>query len=257
MQLHPTWVFAGASAALAHGLDVGFRDLTSLCIATSEAAHTDNTRYRRIIVTGDKPVAKHGIRATSFMRTMYDCLRTMDFPGALAIADSALRMKHIPRERLALNIREVCGAKPGMERVMEIVSLADGRAENGGESRVRAQIIALGFQVPDLQRVIPDIIDEAEYRADFAWDLLDGSTVLGELDGHAKYTDVDMTKGKPIEDVLLAERHREARMTVSTERPTKVLRFSFSEACNRRHFKQLLTSYGIPRVAEVPQVART
>lgn len=257
-QMHPDWVFAGCSAAVVHGLDVGFGNLTHVCLATKPAAHTKSGAVaRRVTVSQDTPVIRQGIPVTSFSRTVGDCIRTLDFASALAIADSALRLKDISSERLEKNVCSACKHHPGLDRVRKIIRLADGRSENGGESKTRAQIIKLGFAVPDLQRCVHDPLDgNRNFRVDFAWDLPDGSQVLGELDGKDKYYDQQMTKGMTTEEVLLTERRRESRVTLG-KRPTKIMRFSFAEACDDSYFARLLESYGIPHSAHIPSVALT
>ena len=192
---------------------------------------------------------------TSFARTIYDCLRMLPFPLALAVADSALRIKCISRSRLAVTESKVCGTRRGLKRVLDIIDLADGRAENGGESKVRAAIISLGFESPDLQRVFADRLNPSQdYRVDFAWELPDKTVVVGELDGKDKYVDPQMTEGKSAGEVLFAERRREAHLTLA-DKPVRVMRFSYAEACDKQFFEHLLSSYGVPRAESVPQVA--
>ena len=254
--LHPSWVFGGASAALAHGLDVGYREVRRPTLAVSDRMHSKSTStYRRIIVASDIPVRRKKVNVTSFLRTVYDCLRTMDFPEALAIADSSLRTHQIDSERLALNIRKSCPGLRSLSRVLDIVSYADGRSENGGESKVRAAIMSLGFAVPDLQREVQNPLNPtAVYRVDFAWDLPDGSVVYGELDGVDKYVDANMTEGKSPFEVMRDERRRESRITLG-EKPVRILRFSFEESQDARYFGRLLEAYGIPRVVAASKVA--
>lgn len=255
---HPDWVFAGTSAAVVHGMEVGESDAERLCLATSKKAHT-RTRdsCTRIIVSHDTPVTRNDITVTSFSRTVYDCLRMLPFPAALAIADSALRGKGIGKDRLARNVVASCGSRKGIERVLSIIALADGRAENGGESKVRASIISCGFVSPTLQYEVTDPLDEAKgYRVDFAWELPDGSLVFGELDGKEKYTNPQMTGGVPTEDLLLKERRRESRITLANT-PIRVMRFSFAEACDQAYFARLLDAYGVPRADEIPEVSLT
>ena len=256
--VHPDWVFAGPSAALAHGLEVANRHLDHPCTATTRKSHAKSFKgFTHIIVTGDSPVKRNGVLVTSFVRTVYDCLRTFDFPSALAIADSVLRTKGISPERLVLNIHEACSKKPGLKRVESIIELADGRAENGGESKVRAQILKLGFALPELQTETSDPLNPSKsYRADFFWTLESGAIVIGELDGKDKYIDPKMADGKPTIDRLLAERRREARLTLN-EKPVRIMRFSFEEACDSEYFSDLLTAYGIPRTGDIPPVALT
>ena len=180
----------------------------------------------------------------------------MPFSDALVVADSALRRAGISRERLKANMLRRFGSMTGIQRVCAIVDLADGRSENGGESYARGQMISLGFAIPDLQRTVPDPIEGGEgYRADYAWDLPDGTTVYGELDGHDKYYDINMTGGKTTEDVLLDERRREARLTL-TDKSVRVVRFSLAETRDLAFFNRLLSAYGIPRNVFIPEVAK-
>lgn len=253
---HPEWVFAGPTAAVAHGLAVGWRYLSALYVTTDRKAQSHGYGgIRRIAVSEDRTAERAGLRVTSFARTVCDCVRMMPFGDALAVADSALRMRSLTSERLQVNISRLCQHMPGMKRVREIVSLADGRSESGGESIARAQMIALGFAAPDLQREIDDpLVWDKGFRPDYAWDLPDGGVILGELDGRDKYTDKVMIGDRDIEDVLLAERRREAHLTLS-DSAVRVMRFSLAEAMDSRGFERLLSAYGVPRAIAVPEVA--
>lgn len=253
---HPDWVFAGTTAALAHKLSVSWGCLNRPCVATSRKARPhDHGHIQRISVTGDKPVVRDGIPVTSFARTICDCIRSMPFCDSLALADSAARIKGIDADRLLNNVMNLCCNMPGRDRVKDVLSLADARSESGGESIARAQIIALGFALPDLQREVRDHLDpERGYRADFAWDLPDGSVIYGELDGQEKYYSKEMTDGRTPANVLLAERRREAHMTLARE-PIRIVRFSLAEAMDSRGFERLLSAYGVPRNALAPNVA--
>ena len=256
-KLHPDWVFAGPSAGLIHGFSLASEQFHRPTIATSKAAHSRcAVDVSRIVVTGDHTTTRNGIRVTSFLRTLYDCVRTSGFGRGLAIADSAAKMKGITGERLANNLSVICERRSSSKMVVEVARLADGRSENGGESIARAAMMHLGFAVPDLQREVIDPIEpEHSYFVDFAWELLDGTTLFGELDGKAKYTDIDMTGGRDVTEVLLSERRREARLTMGS-RPVKVMRFSFAEVCDLASFARLLRSYGVPPAWRVVEAAQ-
>ncbi|GAA1815411.1 hypothetical protein GCM10009812_05200 [Nocardioides marinus] len=71
---------------------------------------------------------------TSPDRTLADCLRTLPFPEALAVADSALREGFPPARLLAL-ARDARG--PGAARARRVAAAADGRAANPFESALR------------------------------------------------------------------------------------------------------------------------
>jgi len=118
-------------------------------------------------------------RFTSPARTLVDCLRSLPFDEALAVADSALRRGSITKERLVTLAATVTGA--GARQCRKVAAEADGRAANPFESVLRA--IALDVpgldlvpQVPIRARsfsVQPDLVDEARrvvLEADsFAW----------------------------------------------------------------------------------------
>lgn len=254
--LHPSWVFAGPTAAFVHGLSVGYRWLECLYIATGRKSHTASREgIQRVVVSDDTDVERDGVRVTSFARTLYDCLRIMPFADALAVADSALRIKKVDCSRLAENVARLCRHRRDIRKVLGIIGLADGRSENGGESIARAQMIALGYATPDLQRVMDDPLNpEKGYRVDFAWDLSSSLMVAGELDGRDKYVDAAMLGDGDTVDALLAERRREAHVTAG-ERVVKVMRFSLAEAQNTAVFERLLNAYQIPRVGLIPVVA--
>ena len=256
-RLHPSWTFAGSTAGLVHGLWVAREQLRTTCVATDRKAHAHRTPGIMRVITGDgASVLRDGVRVTPLVRTIYDCVRMSGFGRSLAIVDSATKIKQISAERLVLNLRRACGQMPGSRRVLAIAELADGRSENGGESIARAAMMHLGFAIPDLQREVPDLVQRGRtYYADFAWDLPDGTVVYGELDGKDKYFDPQMTRGADVADVLLGERRREAHLTVG-QKPVRVVRFSFAEACDVHWFGRLLDSYGIGRVEHPIEVAR-
>jgi very-short-patch-repair endonuclease len=102
---------------------------------------------------------------TSRERTLVDCLRTLPFDEALAIADSALRAGDVTSEDLARIARGARG--PGSRQVRRVAAMADGRAANPFESVLRALAIEEGLDVrPQVLvrvgsgAVRPDLVDE-------------------------------------------------------------------------------------------------
>ena len=103
---------------------------------------------------------------TSRERTLVDCLRTLPFPDALAVADSALR-SGMSVSHLAAVARDVRG--PGGPRVRRVAACADGRAANPFESSLRAVCLTVdGLDVTPQVDVHegrawlgrPDLVDE-------------------------------------------------------------------------------------------------
>jgi len=80
---------------------------------------------------------------TSQDRTLLDCLRTLPFPDALAVADSALRDGY-RREWLVALARDARG--PGSSQIRRVAACADPGAANPFESALRA----IALEVPGL-----------------------------------------------------------------------------------------------------------
>lgn len=248
--LHPGWVFCRTSAAAIHGLWVSNRLLRPHCVATSKAAHGSrsaavqrcnlNLRPLDIETMGNIPV-------TTLLRTTLDCLRHLEFEEALIIADSSLRRSGMTSDELVQRLRTDFSGYPGFSKALFAASHANGLSESGGESLARAIMIQQGFMSPELQVKIPDPFDPSKtYRADFCWELPNGTRVLGEFDGQEKYRNPVMTRGKDAIDVLAEERLRESRLGASGAR---VMRFSYADICDVPFFVRLLEQYGIPRVS--------
>ena len=245
---HPDWVFCGVGAAVAHGLSVSYRLQTHIEVASaSGTGRFSSRRVRRAYVdlASDEPVDVSGVRATSLARTTFDCMRTVEFGEALAIADSALRTGGLTREALVAYVDGKRTGYHGIAQARLVASLADPRSESGGESVARAVMWELGFAAPILQFEVQDPIEPGRtYRVDFCWVLDDGTLVFGELDGGEKYLDPAMTMGRDAIDVMRDERRREARLTAGQGR---VVRFSMRDVADREGFARLLDTYGVPR----------
>ena len=251
-KLHPAWVFAGTSAAVAHGLSVSYELLWPIRVAVSRRQYAERGAVARQIVVGDDSVEKDGVHVTSLARTTFDCLREMSFADGLAVADTALRIGGMTRQELA----DVLGGMPrnsvGWSHALETAVWADARAESGGESIARAQMIRLGYEVPRLQVEVNDPLDnKTVYRGDFGWKMADDTWLLGELDGHEKYVNPKMTKGRDAVDVLTDERLRESRISANG---TRVMRFSFADVMDENQFRQILEAYGVPKAQQAPPV---
>lgn len=94
-------------------------------------------------------------RVTSPLRTVLDCARTLPFPEALAVADSALHRELVTPEALRAQVR--LSRASGIRAARRVVALADGRAANPFESALRATVLDAGFTgfVPQLPVTTP------------------------------------------------------------------------------------------------------
>ena len=254
-QLHPDWVFASYSAAIAHGMSVSYRRLGTVHLACNRTANTRNrSGVVRHVMRDADAITVNGIRVTSVERTAFDCMCASAFPEALAIADSALRVLGKTSQELAESLGTIWSRVSCKTRAIEIAHLADARAQSGGESIARAVMLREGYMPPDLQHPVDDPVNPyQQYFVDFYWEL-PGWCVAGELDGHDKYLDPSMTNGRDIVEVLLAERLRESRVSGTGPR---IMRFSFANILDTEYFRSLLTAFGIPNDYPVPHVALT
>lgn len=243
--LHPDWVFCGPSAALVRGLAVSWSELRRIHVVCGprDGSRLGSRIVRRQIDAGEPEVVA-GLRVTSLARTVYDCLSAMAFPDALAVADSALRTTGMGRRTLRRLLRVGFSGRRGIARALAVCEWADARAENGGESVVRALMIERGVALPALQVRLADPLDPRRgFRVDFSWLGTDGRPTVGELDGLVKYADAECVGDRTLAEVLDGERRREARITAYDVR---VARFSLVEVRDERAFWEWVRLYAIP-----------
>ncbi|TWD80245.1 uncharacterized protein DUF559 [Kribbella amoyensis] len=88
------------------------------------------------------------------VRTVLDCVRTLPFAEALAIADSALHQRIVDLEDLLAAAEQLVG--PHRRRIQRVVGLADGRAESVLESALRALLIEAGLDGFEPQVAVVD-----------------------------------------------------------------------------------------------------
>lgn len=260
-RIHPTWTFCRTSAAVALGLPVALNDLESVHIAVESTKRGRATKgVNRHVVEGDSPIIVKGIRTTSLERTVFDCMRTVDFGMAVAISDHVLRQSERAKMRhgktkqnrshyLAYfnspDMRKLKGSRCATVAML----YADPRSESVGESLARAAMIEMGFALPDLQTTLPHPLNpHRQYRVDFSWLRKDGKRVLGEFDGAVKYEDPEMRGGISSLKVLENERRRESLLSVYG---MPIVRFSYRDVMNRNLFARLLKRFGVPQHEEM------
>lgn len=245
----PNRVFCFTSAAIIHGLEVSHLLPADVHIASSK------TRRRGNLVRHDVPmrdaVTVDFLNVTPFVQAVFDCMRSLSFPLALAIADSALRLAGRTAEDFSDEMARSCKGRVGMSRALAIMGMADGRAENGGESYARAVMLEHGVMVPELQVKHWDPIGGESFRTDFGWHGLPTGDVAGELDGAVKTGDPKMLGSRTIRDALRDERMRESRLTALG---LKVARFTFPQVRAVHPLLAVLDGFGVPRDASMAAV---
>lgn len=254
---HPEWVFCGFTAAVAHGMANTELAMGKLVVAstTSNNQHLPNVIHHKTDISKVRTV--RGIRVTPVGRTLFDCLRWMQFPIALAVADGTLRSQLLTYSQAVQCILDQEGSL-GREQALEVLKFADPKCENGGESIVRALIIQSGFAAPQSQVEFVDDMDSRHImRVDFCWKIQRPDrvrTVALELDGLCKYTDPRFMNGFDSERVRSDERLRESRLVKQVD---GLIRISFKQALDQDYLIQLLDSVRVPHVAGIIPYGRT
>lgn len=249
---HPAWVFCGISAAVLHGLYVSYGDLRNDERVVVEVAGDRRQliyklvqiRFRCLVPSPFVQTRVNGIPVTSVVDTVVECARSLPFPQALAVMDSAILYYEIQTADVARKIDALGKRARGVCNARKVVRYASGLSENGGESVARGIMIEEGFRVPELQVPVFDQVGGEDYRVDYYWRLDDGSVIFGEFDGGEKFENERMRKGKSVAQVARAERLRESRLTLQG---AKILRFTPETLANRAEFVRLLEAYGVPR----------
>ena len=132
-------VLSHESAALFHGLQV----VTTPLLPHVTIGRTRRRRETELDCTlhwADVPVLGD---ATTPLRTVLDCARSLPFGEALAVADSALRAGKVHPDSLMEAAAALRG--PGRATAVRVTGLADERSESALESMLRARVIEAGF----------------------------------------------------------------------------------------------------------------
>ena len=208
-------VLSHQTAAAELDLDLLDADLTFLHV-TRPSGEGSRTEAGVVHHAGELPehhVLSRGdveMSVTTLARTAVDVGLTSDrFECMLAGLDSALR-KGASREELADAV-DLCRGWPGARMLSGAVALADGRADNAGESWSRAILIRAGLTPEDLQKPMYDA-DGFIGRVDVYW-----KGVVGEFDGKKKYKVPTGANADEAAQVLWKEKRREDRLRADNE----------------------------------------
>jgi hypothetical protein len=208
-------VLSHQTAAAELDLDLLDADLTQLHVTRPSGA---GSRIEAGVVhhAGELPAhhilprAEGEMPTTTLARTAVDVGLTTDrFECMLAALDSAMH-KGATRDELK-EAFDLCRGWPGARMLSGALSLADGRADNPGESWSRAILIGAGLAPDDIQTAMYDADGLIGY-ADFHW-----KGVVGEFDGKLKYKVPDGATADEAAQILWKEKRREDRLRVDNE----------------------------------------
>ena len=247
---HPEWTFCSYSAACLLGLEVSWRHLNvvHVCSETKPSARP-GARIQRHRTEPAGAIDQGGISITPPIQTVTDCLLQTGFAVGMPIADSAISKLGLTREQLMEAVEKRAGARNGRAARTALTTLqyADARAESGGESVARAVMIETGFAPDRLQYELTDPFDSTEsMRTDFAWERQARELTLGELDGFVKYTDQAMLAGRTTAETLVAERQREAHLSLYGH---PLIRFTMNEVHSAGVLAKKLQTAGVRQTA--------
>lgn len=241
-------VFSHWSAAALHGLPLADEAGGEIHVAvgrTRGGRSARRVRAHSVAVPTDDIIEVAGMRCTTRERTVIDLAATGPMGDAVAVADAVLRghggnASGADRGRQAL-LAAWLRAQPmrGHRRALEVISLADGRAESPLESLSRVVMYAAGMPRPELQRPFADGRG-AIGVVDFAWPAL---RVIGEADGAVKYLDAATRGGRSAEQVVVAEKVREDRLRALDWR---VVRWTWADARDGARLVAALATAGVP-----------
>ena len=245
--IHPTWVFAAESAICMFDIEQPYEihpdgELTIASPARSSTYVCIKHGFvKRTLYVPDMPTTMSGgVQVTSLARTLFDCARLLPFELALPLADSAIRGGGFDITSLT---QFPVSSLDDANRINAIVTHADPRSDNGAESRARAVIEEGGYLPPQLQYPFPNPNNpDFPLRVDFAWVFPDGSIIVGEYDGMAKYgatwTEVNTHVS------MQCERDDHLRACGVT----KIVHFNFDDVIHRERLYRKLDEAGVPRI---------
>lgn len=258
-KLNPDWVFCSFSAAVVHGIQVPNAHIAA--VHTGVKPGSNRKRSGKSVCRSSEALAAErkadvppvevvqGIRVTTIEQTVLECLCQAGFRDGLVIADSALHCGLTSKNLLERQFLEWGGGRRGIRRARITLAHASPDSESGGESIVRAIIIELGFEVPQLQVTVPDPMEPNNpKRVDMAWRLKNGTLVILEVDGKIKYYRAMDGHEKTVREMASAfskERLRESHLNMTG---AMVLRCSVEDALDTVRFQTMLEKAGIPKV---------
>jgi hypothetical protein len=208
-------VLSHESGAVWHELPLLDADLTSVHVTRrppSRPRLEAGVHHHVAELPDEQTIRRPGrMSVVTMARSAVDVARaTNRLECAVAACDSALRMG-VPREEL-WEVFHGMRSWPGARLVARAIEMADGRADNPGESFSRVVLVRLGLPPDELQ--VPMWDDEGLIGySDFGW-----VGVYGELDGGTKYGLDDPDRDEhEAKRVVWREKKREDRMRVRRE----------------------------------------
>ncbi|MGN6325181.1 hypothetical protein [Pseudolysinimonas sp.] len=175
---------------------------------------------------------------TPLVETIVNVADRFDAAVSIPVIDAALGGR--ARDSAAVRPDDLAAVpvQHAPRRVGFALGFGDGRAESVGESLSRLAIHRVGLAAPVLQARFDDDRGLVGF-ADFWWP---DSGVIGEFDGLGKYRRDLAGRGRPPEEIVIAEKRREDRMRALGPR---VVRWGWATARSVPDLRRLLMGAGV------------
>ncbi|MDO4901919.1 hypothetical protein [Actinomyces sp.] len=180
-------------------------------------------------------VLDDGVSVASVAQTLADLGRRRPLRYVLAGFDAMLREGRVTKDGITAAAPERTW---GRQRLRRTIQAADPDSESPGESLSRAVMIEHHLPMPALQEPVRDQRGGLLGRVDFIWP---EHGVIGEFDGRVKYGR-ELT-GRPVDNVLLAERRRE--LDIESATGMRVVRWLWDDAWREQGLLEILAGAGI------------
>lgn len=244
--------FSHTTAAALHGLPLvrHHPDRAHVMVGSESTSGANRAIFRHRDEWDGVRTSIDGLSVTTLARTVYDVVRTSAPETAITVADAALRkagggdsrdIDEHAAEALRSEVLDLIARSPGRRGVIqarEIMSIADAGADSPGESISRLYLVQLGFCDIEVQVRVPSP-HGGSYCVDLGF-----AGVLGEFDGHQKYSDPAMLDGRTPEQALVAEKEREDWIRGTTGR--RVIRWTMRDIRSLHAFRRFLHRLGVP-----------
>jgi hypothetical protein len=186
-------------------------------------------------------VVWEGVRVTTAARTAADLALASPFDEAVLVLDHGLHNRLFTKDE----VRSQLARRPGARRsasAARAVEFASDRPEFAGESFSRCSMLVRGILSPSLQEQFRES-GRLIAVADFWWESVG---VVGEFDGHWKYTDERWLRGRTPADAIADEKRRQ-NLLEAHPGVRRVVRWDYATARDPDELARRLLAAGVPR----------
>ena len=246
-------VFAHESAAQILGLPLITipRDVHTVVSGGRSGGQSSNGIRRTLQLPDDPPPWEvQGILVTPPPQTVRDLALRLPLTHSLPAIDRLMQATALPslsRHGSPIFTQDHVRAAAAMlpyaaqrRRVGRVVDVSVDTSQSAGESFSRAIMLQNGFPAPELQTAMLDRAGFIGYT-DFCWE---SHKLIGEFDGHEKYSAQQYLKGMTPSDTVIREKNRENRLRALGY---TVVRWEWQDLKHPERLIHLLQDAGLPR----------